>query len=265
MYVNDGKTSYQIGKLVAETDRYRLYLCKSDIGSHLCQVATTIEVSGKLDLAVYVLGNLLERSEYYESVYSEKHPGKKLNYDRLFPTVTSSFASKDQGERRINILSFKDIDDIEKTVPLSSLLQKDKLRISLESSAYIMGRLLKLLGIVHDCCFAINITGSNILIQPDNHSVVVLDWSSTTSYPDKVPEGIVRENIKSAANAILDAIANYQDNPEICDRAESYVEYLRTLSVNGNKSADKAHFEFYEIAHKAFGRKFYEFQTFSIS
>lgn len=261
MNVKCGDHIYNVGRLIAETQTYCLYICRENKNTFLLQVAKDIELNGKIEKAAYILSQLTERSNYYEIEYAKDNPGKKLNYDRLFPIIVNTFIVPDESCRKASVLALKDFESVEKTVPLSNLINKDNLKISLESSAWIMGRLLKLFTLVHDCGFSINISNDNILIEPKNHYLSILDWTSADTFVDETPSEKCRENIISAASAVLRCTADY-NKEALADNTKDYIKYLQLLSRDGRKSAEIAHSEFYEITHRAFGQKFYPFHTF---
>ena len=151
MILANGSSQYEIVERVAETSVYRVYICKDVHTGRPCllQIAKMIEYNGGLERAAYVLRMLLHLADHYQKMHEVKHPGKRLCYELLFPQVVDSFVSSDQRGRRVNILEIAGVDELNKLVPLSSLAIRDRVRIDLPSSAWIMGRLLKLLGLAH--------------------------------------------------------------------------------------------------------------------
>lgn len=267
MNLCNGPENYSVGKLIFNTEHFRLYICKVEKTGKNCllQISSDVEHNGKIELAAFVLGQLRHYSDSIETEYALTHPNEKVNYDRLFPTVYASFISKEQGERRVNILHFKDMDDIFSLVPLTNLLEKDKLRISLETSGWILGRLLKLLSFVHECGYSIEISGDNVLIVPDNHYVVVPDWSKVLVHGKSVPRQIQSSNVRSAAMAVFTAIGGNSDGSYAYSETNDYIKYIGGLAIDGEAPAIKAHQDFYEIAHQVFGKKFFPFQAFPIN
>ena len=149
--------------------------------------------------------------------------------------------------------------------PLSNISQRDNLRIGLRSSAWVMGRLLKLLAFAHDEGIAVKLLeGNNILLEPERHFVVVFDWSMAQLYPVEVPATERRSDISSAARAVLhatgaDAATGVYPYPS--DEAPKYVQFIWHLASRRESNAEEAHTQFYELVDALFGRKFLPFQT----
>lgn len=256
---------YLVGACVANSDAYRVYFCNSGSGQYLLQVASDMKHNGGLDRAAYVMKELKQASDSYETEFAILHPDKRLSYDKLFPAIHNSFISNEQGGRRINILAFNDIDTIDKMVPLSSLLTKDKLRISLETSGWIMGRLLKLLDFAHRQRISIDIYGNNVLIGPEKHYAVVFDWSTAQTYLDEVPIDVCKQNIANATKAVFTAIGgDIETGSYLYDEGNPYVKLLWSLTKPPSGDAEKAHHDFYEVVDGIFGKGFYPFKAFAL-
>lgn len=251
---------YDVVAKVAESSLYRIYTCKDAANrEYLLQIAANVENNGDLDRAAYILKRLLQASNSFELEYAKQHPDKQLNYDRLFPKISNSFISSDQGNRQINILALKDIDDINLMLPLSNLRTRDKLRISLETSGWVMGRLLKLISFAHSQKISIrNLTGSNTLIVPEHHYVVAFDWTSAQFFKDNVPEEICKDDISNAAKAMFEAIGGDSvAGIYPYEEGNRYVKFLWKLACRNESDALKAHEQFYEIVYELYGQKFY--------
>jgi hypothetical protein len=282
MFVESKSAQYEVGQLVARTEAYNVYLCEEvATGSQrLLQIATSLAHSGGLQRAAFLLRKLKDTSDKYETVHAELEPdGKLLSYDRLFPTLVDSFTAEAQGNRQVNIMAFTEVDDITTLVPLTNLTKKDHMRITLTSSAWVMGRLLKLLGLAHGEGIAVRtLSGNNILLQPEQHFAVVFDWSQGLTYPEavpaqdkddkpvpRVPSSVRKDDIASAAFAVLTAIGAdaskgtfaYADD----DTSRRYVECLWRLACRRENDAEGAHDQFYELVDQLWGREFRPFQT----
>lgn len=256
-----GKTGkYSVDKKVAESDVFSVYVCK-DIDTEepfLLQIATETEHNGNLDRAAFVLKEMKATSDYYEEEFSKTVPNVKLNYDRLFPKVMESFISEEQGGRRINILALKDISDINQLIPLSSLRIKDHLRISLETSGWIMGRLLKLISFIHPQGISLRqLDGNNMLIDPRQHFLIVLDWSFALIHPNEVPYQYRFADISNAAKAVFLAIGGDSDFGRYpYDQEHEYPKMLWQLIYQNDADAQKTHDEYYNVVHRLFGTDF---------
>ncbi len=261
MILTHGTTQYEVERLVAKAATYRVYICKDHATGeqHLLQIASETKYNGSLDRAAFVLKEFKQTSDLLEAEYAKDNPDNQLNYDRLFPEVVDSFVSNEQSNRRINILSLKDVGAITNMVPLSNLTERDKLRVDLPTSAWIMGRLLKLLGFAHSQGIAVRtLLGKNVLIEPDNHFTVVFDWTSAHTYQQDVPREACQDDIVHAAKAVFTAIGG---NPDTLDFPydlddRRYVELLERFARGKESNAEEAHVIFYLLVDEVFGRGF---------
>lgn len=261
MILAHGFKEYDVGKKVADSGMCQIYICKHEEEDCLLQIAPTVSKNINLDKAAYILRSLKDLSDLCDRLYTEK----KIGYDLLFPILFDSFVSKEQGGRRINILKFKDIDLIEKLVPLSNLLEKNKVRISLETSGWIMGRFLKLLGLVHLHNISLSIDSCNVLIEPKTHRTILLDWSESNICQERLTEEDCKRDIAIAAKTIFTAIGGdietgiykYESN-------NVYVDFLWCLTDPIIGDAEIVHKQFYEIVDRIFGRMFYAFEVFPL-
>ncbi len=267
MIVESGTCKYRVGAKVAETDLYRVYLCQEvdNDKPYLLQIVSGVAHNGSLERATYVLKELKQTADLFEAEYAKTGSGRLLSYDRLFPLMVDGFIAEDQGGRRVNILAFTEVDDVKQMVPLSNLVAKDHLRVDLRSSAWIMGRLLKLLGLAHGDGIAVgSLTAANILLEPQQHFAVVFDWSSAQMHQTGIPVEIRKDDIAGAAKAVFAAIGgdpitgNYPYDSEEFGR---YVECLWRLASRREHKADRAHAQFYELVEELWGRTFVEFTT----
>jgi hypothetical protein len=270
--VEHGARRYNVGEMVAKMAAYRLYLCTVEGDEHrrLFQVATAVDNNGVLDRTAYLLGLLLEQAEKLETEYREVkgEPEAKLNYQLLFPELIDSFELPEQGGRRANVLGFRNVSDTRQMVPLSNLVRKDRHRVDLKTSAWIMGRLLKLLAFAHGQGITVrDVTPRNVLIEPDRHSVVVFDWGRAQQYPDGVPTLDVREDILGAARTVIDVLGGTVETGFPNDGTDAfapYAERLTALARNGERDADQAHREFYELVDGLWPRAYHPFTSFPL-
>lgn len=257
------RAQYQVGKFVGGTEKYRLYICDevSTQQQSLLQIATATEYNGELDRAIFILKELWQAARLLDW-----SAGEDLNYDRLFPGVVDSFISpEEQGRRRVNILIFRKINSITKLVPLSNLREKDRLRVDLETSAWIMGRLLKLIAFAHGKSITVGLlTGNNVLIEPERHSAVVFDWSSAIMHRLVAPHEQCKDDIAAAAQAVFAAIGGNPktlEYPYATQEHHSYIEFLRRLANREEGIATRVHTNFYGLVYGLFGRSFRPFNT----
>jgi hypothetical protein len=270
--VTNGASSYEVSKPVAEATSYRLYLCtEAETGQvHLLQIASELRENGGLDRAAYVLRELKRNADKLEGKYAlvKAEADKPLSYDLLFPDLVDSFVCQEQGRRRINILAFRGVDDVTSMVPLSNLASRDRLRVDLRTSAWIMGRMLKLLTFVHSEGIAVRtMGGNNILIQPKRHFAVVFDWSSSRIHSEEVPREEREADIANAARAVIAALGGSLQPgaiPDADDESRRYTDYLLRLAGSRESDAKRAHERFYKIVDSLWPRKYHPFTTLPI-
>lgn len=252
-------------QIVAEAVGYRVYLCKKMNNDQylLLQIATETARNGGLDRAAFILNELRMASDSCEEEYAKLNPNKKVSFDQLFPALVDSFVSDEQGRRQINILALKDVVSVDKMVPLSYLKDRDKLRLSLETSAWNMGRLLKLLSFTQPQGVSVcQLNGDNIIIDLERHHTVVFDWSQTQIYSQEVPLSQRCQEIADVAKTIFLAIGGdvdtgiYQYDPD-----HEYPKFIWNLVNHNNGDARAIHLQFYQMAHRLFGEGYIPSKT----
>lgn len=268
--IKGGHNVYRVGKKVAETSEYRLYLCMQEEPERQCllQIAAATDHNGGLDRAAYILGELERRSGELETEYEQvkTKPEDMLNYGLGFPELVDSFICQEQGGRRINILAFRGVEDVSNMVPLSNVTVKDQLRVDLRTSAWIMGKLLKLLVFAHGEKISVGLmTGNNILIEPNQHYVLIFDWSAAQTHSETVPAETRSQEISQAAQAVITVLGGdleTGDFPDDGDEAFSqYTDHLLRLARGGENQATRAHEKFYELIDSLWQRKYHPFTT----
>lgn len=265
--IKNGSCVYQVGNKVAETSNYRLYLCMQDGMGRQCllQVATTVAHNGKLQRAAYILKELERRADDLEAKYArvKTDPNVLLNYGLGFPDLIDSFIYQEQGGRSINILAFRGVEDVTKMVPLINITEKDGLRVDLRTSAWIMGKLLKLLVFAHNEGVSVRLlNGNNIVIEPDEHYVVIFDWSCAQTYPEAVPKEIQRQEISQAAQAIVAVLGGDLKTGVFPDDSnKTYTDYILRMARGEKNNAGKTHKEFYALIDELWEREYYPFTT----
>ena len=265
--IRNGDREYLVGKQVAGNPSYQLYTCSQEGLStgYLLQIAKDTAANPAIDRMMYILRLLKKRSDELEEEYSKvkKDPKDCLNYDFGFSHIIDSFLSLDQGGRKVNILSFRNISDVTQLVPLSNV-RKSGLRIDLRTSVWLMGKYLKLLTLVHDQNIAIRyITDTNLLMERDLHYVMVFDWTRAQIFQNVITSDDRIHDISQAARAIIHALGGDWITGSIPDVEDdiflSYTDYLLRLARGGESKALRAHGTFYEIADTIWKREFYPF------
>lgn len=264
--IKNGAHLYQVGERVAETDKYRIYFCTQVETGRRClfQITTAVEYNGGLERAAYILGELKRLADEREAEYAKvkKDPKVLLNYSLGFPELLDSFVGQEQGGRRISILAFRKVDDASDMVPLINITEKDHLRVDLRTSAWIMGKLLKMLAFAHGEEISVGLTNDrNILIEPNQHFVLIFDWSAALMVTATTE--MRRQEISQAAQAVIIALGGNLATGAIPDDGEEafeqYTDFLWRLARGKESNAERARAKFYELIDKLWERKFYPF------
>jgi hypothetical protein len=271
MEISSGSGVYRVGKAVAEMDTYNLYLCQDGSDREcLLQIGASSAQNGIISRIAFVLGELKQRADQLEQGYEKvkKDPKQTLCYDLGFPELVDSFVCPEQGDRRVNILGFRNVAKVSGMVPLYNLTKKDRLRVDLRTSAWILGKGLKMLVFAHECCgMAVHdMTEENVLIDPEQHYVVVFDWAGSETFPTGiVPEEVAREDIAQLAKAVITVLGGNPETEELPgggeEGTELYKEHLLRLARGSERSVVRAHKELYQILDTLW-HGFYPFTTF---
>lgn len=250
---------------IGETERFRLHRATlPDGGNGIAVVAKGIEHNGSLERFAFVLDQLRERAAFLEAEYAKvkDDPNSFLNYRICFPDLVDSFVNDEDG-LRIMIVRFHNVaDDVGRLVPLSQLVGSGK-RVDPKTSAWIVGKLLKVLAFAHDFGVSVGlVTADNVLIEPDEHYVVLFDWS----YASFGEGGFAlsgADEAKQAAAIAFDILGGNPDKgtlPEHEQLADDrYASFLKRLADGEILSASRAHEEFYELIRSLWPRQYHPF------
>lgn len=273
--ISNGKRSYEVGDKLAEAKACRIYLCKDNAGRQLLLIiAKTVGQNGYASRAAYILKLLAEKSDFYEAEYSQQPEpkGAKVHYDWLFPELVDNFVCQEQGGRQVNILALRDV-EVSKVFPLAKLHEREE-RVDLKTSAWIIGRLLKLLTFAHEQgVFVKNLTEHDILIGPERHNMTLLLWDEAELFEGKVPADTSRQDITSAAKLALrilgcDGEGNYSHSGYAEDEGgeyfKEYLELIRDMAAGKRQTAYMAFKEFYELIKQTWGRQYHPWKTIKI-
>jgi len=258
--------------LVRQTDDYRIYLCKQRGAKRdlLMQVPVDMAFNAALDRSAYILQQLAADAEDLEAEYARTHKGK-LNYGLGFPEVVESFLlDADQGGRRVNVLAFRNVDDVSRMVPLDNIITKDQQRVDPGTSAWVMGKALKTILFAHSRGFSMNqLDTVSILIEPEVHYVVPFDWLKAEAHADGVPADTSREDIKQAARSVIALMGGdhmTRSFPKgVASDYGDYTEYLLFLAGGGQHDASRAHKAFYALCDTIWEPKFHPFTSYPLS
>jgi len=149
-------------------------------------------------------------------------------------------------------------------IPLSNIRKKDRKIIDLATSVWIAGRLLKLLVFAHDQCISLEIDSGNIIIEPEKHNVIVLDWTKAKIHQNNISDEICMNDITSVALTILSAIGE-DINKSDRYHGNVYVDFLKSLITDHRNDINQVYKDF-ETTHGLLFEKgfFYPFTTFPL-
>ena len=271
--VSPGGNIYEIGDRIGGNDAFNLFECiLPDKRIGILKIARTLEQNGVLDKEAYILDLLRteakETEEEYALIKTDKNT--KLNYQFCFPDLIESFISPEQDNRRVTIVCMSEIaNKLGELVPLSNLKAKKNLRIDPRTSAWILGKLLKLLDFAHSQNISIgNLDDDNILIHPQNHYISIFDWSEAVLENGELDAKTVQNEIWNVTVAVIDAMNGDFDTmkfPEDEQLADGeYVKFLERLLNEEFATAKEAHAKFYECIWSIWPREYYDFTTYRI-
>ena len=267
-----GKVPYSVEKRIGGTERYTTYLAHDENNlemDYMLKIASEVGYNGVLDREAFLLKELRERALQLEVEYSRVNPGAILNYQRGFPNLIETFVAREQGGRRVLILAFDTADQVGDLVSLSMIRERLQMRVDPKTSAWIMGKTLKILGLAHSENIQVgSVTGDDILIVREHHLVTLFDWSQAIRHPGKIPHAISRAEIASAARQVIIVLGG-DPNTGIIPNDEQlqddvYQKFLTGLVRGSYYDAHEAHSAFYQLVEAQWPRKFHPYTAYSI-
>lgn len=264
--------TYEVLKLIGKTDPFNLYECRLTDGREcILKIATTAAANDLLDREAFLLQTMREDAARLEAEYAEVKKGEMLlNYQFCFPGLVETFIDPDQGDRRINILSFFEISKkLSDLVPISHLMSRDHVRVDPKTSAWMLGKLLKLLVFTHSLGIRIpNLDGENIIINRDEHFVAVADWTQAAQGEAPLSSAFAMREIEQVAEQVILALGGNLETGEIPPDKQlgdgRYEELLFRLSRGAYADAKTAHGEFYELVGTLWPRGFHPFTAYAV-
>ncbi len=252
---------YLVGKLIGETDQFRIYQCELPGGGvGILKIAVSLAQNGLLDREAFILQTLREEAERCEEEYRKLNPDKVLNYAIQFPNLVESFISPEQGGRRINIMNFVNVSDyIGKLVPIEQVITRVRARVDPRTSAWIMGKILKLLSFAHGQGISVGrITAENILLECEEHYVAFFDWSQAMVHMEnEVPAEVASKEISQAAKVVISLLGGNLDTGELPPdeqiKDDRYAQHLFALAQGEENDSFRAHGAFYDFIRNTLG------------
>lgn len=270
---NTDGLSYEAGKLIGSTEKFKLYQCS--FGSNktcILKIASLAEYNGILDREADLLQTLLVEVERITAECATlESDGKILDYQLLLPHLMDSFIDQNQDKRRINIIDLSHMaDDLSQLVPLSLIISREHLRVDPRTSAWILGRLLKLLAFTHSQGVSLGFLNlDNILINREQHRVTIFDWSQAKINDAPLSKELATIEIAQVARETTLLLGGNPtdgqlppDEQLIDDR---YADHLRHLTSFKEGNAYEAHRKFYELIRALWPSGFYPYTTHKLT
>lgn len=203
---------------------------------------------------------LAEKSEESERKNEELGNVYLIHYDWLFPVLEDSFLTgPEQGGRQMNLLSIRDaqVDDF---VPLAKMFSD--YRVDARTSAWMLGRMLKLQTFVEQCGASFCAHRDYIIFEPKNHRLVYLNWLDATRNPDNCEDNVA--SLKESVNCFMCWTNWYSEEEGLeydSDRFKNEAKLLKTYSFLAEYEIDamEAHYMLYKTLDSIWERNYYPF------
>lgn len=260
--------NYEVGALVAENERFDIYFCtrEGESSKTYLLVVAADDQNPIVDRWAFMLRELAQHAERLEAEYAavKTDPKVFLNYQLGFPKLVETF--KSPKGRQVMILAFENSEP-SAMVPIARMVHRDRLRVDIKTSVWMMGKALKLLTFAHSLGISVGtIDSGTITIDPRQHYLVFFDWSTAT-IPASLDDETKRKELSDAALVIIEALEGDVDKHTIPnnegEEGERYNAHLWTLVDGMFSNAHRAHEHYYALVEKLWPRKFYPFTTFS--
>lgn len=261
---------YQVVSRLGNASRYNLYHCLLPNGRYgVLQIAASTEYNDALDREALALRLMQAKAIEVESGNTGPKP---YNYQCFIPSVVETFICDGQQGRRIDILDFTETIDegFNQLAPLCYIYDRERSRIDPRTAAWILGKTLKILAFAHAQGITNGlVTGSNILVEREQHGVVLFDWTLTEMYPTEVvPPAIASSEIADAARLAISALGGdlsdgtLPESDQLPD--DRFQRYVWNLAQGRSSNAAAAHGQFYELIYGLWPRKFHPFTSYRL-
>ena len=270
--------------LIADLDKSRLkqtaehtvYLVTdvADGNWYMLKVSVDIPGNGRLDREALVLKDI--QTEVARILLAEK-PGSVsggLRYEKCFPRLRESFLFTEQGNRRINIIEIPATDSVRDLVPIEHWRTRGieigpnlvKVRIDPKSSAWLIGRLLKVFTLTQPIGISVGkIDGGNILVNSEKRRAIFFDWTDAHQYDKYVPSEKAGEEIASATKEVFLALGGslakgtLPPSDQLTD--DRYAQLLLQFMSGAERNPDKAALRFYKLVREMWEPAIHPFTT----
>lgn len=260
---------YEVGDHIGRTADYSVYLATDaeTREEYLLKIASDATRNGLLDREAFLLGEIQAEIARRDALYQrERGEDKRLGYHRCFPRIAESFLVPAQGNRRVNLVAVYGNEPLISLVPLEQWRTRERVRLDPKTSAWIMGRLLKILTLTHPFGVEIGqLNGGNILVNPAEHHVFLFDWSTARQHPGPLPKQLAREELKAAATQVVFALGGDPATgtlPASEQLPDSRYAYFLKRLIDGERSDPvSTGAEFYDLVNDLWERGFHPFTT----
>lgn len=267
--IHSATSDYAVQRLVGRTPVYNVYTAVQESTGYECllKIAASVGENGLLDREALILREIHGVVTRIEAEHQRNEgAGKNLGYEYCFPRLQESFLVPEQGNRRVNIVSVHGVREIADLVPLEQWRTRQRVRIDPKSSAWIMGRLLKIFTLTHSLGVAAGkINGGNILINPNEHHVMLFDWTGAQHEGGLLSPEVAGEEISQAARAVFTALGGDLETGTLPTHEQlpdsRYVEFLKQLVDKQTSDSFSAMARLYRLLDEMWERSFHPFTT----
>jgi hypothetical protein len=167
-------------------------------------------------------------------------------------------------------LGFPDIikEQVMELAPLERIASRENTRVDPRTSAWIMGKLLKLLTFTHDHGVTSTITGENILINKNEHFVALFDWSNSLQREEPLSGHVAAGEIAAAAKEVIKALGGNPDTGELPQDDQlpdvRYEAFLWNLACEKQDNAHEAHQGFYRLVDELWPKGFHPYAAYPL-
>jgi hypothetical protein len=262
---------YRLTQYLGSHTHFRLYKGVSDEDAQLeyvCKIASASAYNDVLNREAFFLDDFREEALAIDVMRSSDGGKDPMNYQYLAPKLEDSMIVSTQGDRRVNVYSFDVTHSLGELVPLSMVRTRDRVRIDLKTSAWLLGKYLKMLAFTHSIGVKIGNLGlSNLLAERNNHLVAVFDWTRAKRSGGVISAVDATFEIRAVASAVRALLLDLNDEvPESeQDSSGRYLEYVTNLAYGRHADAVRAHAEFYELVESLWGRTYHPWSTLPLN
>jgi hypothetical protein len=232
----------------------------------MLKVSLDIPGNGRLDREALILKDIEAEVDRILSTEVSGSTDGALHYEKCFPRLRESFLLKEQGNRRVNIIEIPDTETVSSLVPIEQWRTRERVMIDPKSSAWLMGRLLKVFTLTHPIGVSVGkIDGGNILVNSEKHRAIFFDWTEAHQYDKYVPAEKVGEEISQAATQVFIALGGnlttglLPPSDQLLDTR--YAELLLEFMSGRERDPDKAALRFYKLVREIWVTEFHPFTT----